>query len=343
MPGCDADGVAARALQSELDSLRSHWRTALLSADAALHATDRFLTPDARHDLRKHLQDEYQPTAALLRAFAHDEGIPPELAEPFLPRLLARRLTRLPPDVAGCVFDLEDVLVGSTTLHLAAWERTFSELLSSRLETTYRRVTTPFDPRSDYPQYLQGRTRLDGVRAFLASRGIRLPEGAPADPPGTETVHGLANRKHELFGRYLAERGAFAFEGSRHYLELARDAGVKAAVVSASAHTEQLLELAGLADLVDAAVDADAIAAARLAGRPQPDRLLAACRALRVEPGRAAVFESSGPGVEAGRAAGFRLVVAIDPDTHPAHVRELQREGADLVTPGLAELLLRSR
>lgn len=334
--------VAARTLQSELDSLRSHWRSALLSADAALHATDAFLSPDARHDLRRHLNDEYAATAGLLRAFAHDEGIPPELAEPFLPRVLARRLLRLPPEVAGCVFDLEDVLVGSTAIHLAAWERTFSELLSSRLETTYRRFTAPFDPRSDYPQHIQGRTRLDGVRAFLASRGIRLPEGAPADPPGTETVHGLANRKHELFGRYLDERGVFAFEGSRHYLELAHDAGVKSAVVSASAHTEELLERAGLADLVEAAVDADAIAAGGLHGRPQPDRLLAACRALRVAPAEAAVFESSGPGVEAGRAAGFRLVVAIDPDEHPAHVRELRREGADLAAPGLAELLLRS-
>ncbi|HET7568951.1 MAG TPA: HAD-IA family hydrolase [Gaiellaceae bacterium] len=334
--------MAMRALEAELDSLRSHWRTALLSADAALHAGGGFLTPAQSHDLRKHLQDEYAPTAALLRAFARDEGIPPELAEPFLPRVLARRLLRLPPEVAGCVFDLEDVLVGSAGLHLAAWQRTFSELLTPRLEATYRRFMPPFDPRTDYPQHLQGRTRLDGVRAFLAGRGIRLPEGSPGDPPGTETVHGIANRKHELFGRYFEERGAFAFEGSRHYLELARDAGVKSAVVSASAHTEEILEHAGLADLVDAVVDAEEIVARELQGRPQPDRLLAACRALRLEPARAAVFESSGPGVEAGRAAGFRLVVAIDPDEHPAHVRELRREGADVATPGLAALLLRS-
>lgn len=331
-----------RVLEAGLDNLRSHWRSALLSADAALHATDAFLPPDARHDLRKHLSEEYAPTAALLRAFAHDEGVPPELAEPFLPRVLARRLLRFPPEVTACVFDLEDVLVDSTSLHLAAWERTFSELLSTRLETTYRRFMPPFDPRTDYPEHLRGRTRIEGVRAFLASRGIRLPEGTPKDRSGAETVHGLANRKHELFGRYFDERGVAAFDGTRHYLELAHDAGVKSAVVSASAHTEEILDRAGIADLIDAAVDADAIVAGRLQGRPRPDRLLAACRALRIEPQRAAVFESSGAGLEAGRAAGFRLVVAIDPDEHPGHVRELRGEGADLVTPGLGELLLRS-
>jgi beta-phosphoglucomutase-like phosphatase (HAD superfamily) len=112
--------------------------------------------------------------------------------------------------------------------------------------------------------------------------------------------------------------------------------------VSASAHTQLILARAALSQLVDGRVDADVIEADGLQGRPAPDRLLAACRTLGVSPGEAAVFETSGAGVEAGRAAGFRLVVAVDPDAQPAHVRELRREGADLVTSGLAELLLRA-
>ena len=119
---------------------------------------------------------------------------------------------------------------------------------------------------------------------FLASRGVRLPEGEPSDPSSAETVHGLANRKHELLDQLLADGGVTAFEGSRHYLELAHDAGVRCAVVSASAHTEEILERAGLAGLVDARVDADTIVAEHLRGRPAPDRLLAACRKLGVLP-----------------------------------------------------------
>ena len=329
-------------LPPELDLLRSRWRAALLSADAALTASAAFLSPADHMAFRTHLNDEYGPTTALLRTLAHDEGIPPELAEPFLPRALARRLLRLPPVVTSCVFTLDGVLVPSAALHLAAWERTFGELLSARLETTYRRVTAPFDPHTDYPAHIHGRPRLEGVRTFLASRGIRLPEGTPSDPPGAETVHGIANRKNEVLGRLLDERGLHAFEGSRHYLELAHDAGVRCAVVSASAHTEAILERTGLAHLVDTRVDAETIVTEHLRGRPQPDRLLAACRKLGVEPERAAVFETSPAGVAAGRAAGFSLVVAVDDDEHIGHVRELRREGADVVVPALSELLLRA-
>ncbi len=324
----------------ELDSLRSRWRAALLSADAALKATSVFLGPDDRYALRKRLSDEYAPTATLLRTLARDEGIPLALAEPFLPRGLARSLLRLPPIVTSCVFNLDGVLVGSAALHVAAWERTFDELLSSRLETTYRRVTAPFDPGTDYPTHIHGRPRLEGVRTFLASRGIRLPEGSPSDRPGSQTVHGLANRKNELLGRLLDEHGLSAFEGSRHYLEIAHDAGMKCAVVSASAHTETILQRAGLAGLVDGRVDAETILAEGLRGRPQPDRLLAACRKLGVDPDHAAVFEDSAAGVAAGHAAGFKLVVAIDADDDAGHVRDLRREGADLVVPALGELLL---
>jgi len=333
--------VAAQAFEPvELDSLRSRWRTALHAADAALKATGPFLTDDARRIERTRLSEEYTPTTALLRTLARDEGIPPDLAEPFLPRGRARRFLHLPLDVTSCVFNLDGVLVGSAALHSIAWERTFGELLSPRLESSYRRVTAPFDPNTDYLAHMHGRPRLEGVRAFLASRGIRLPEGSPSDPPGAETVHGIANRKNELLGQLLDEHRLSAFEGSRHYLELAHDAGMKCAVVSASAHTDLILEQAGLADLVDTRVDAETIAAEHLSGRPQPDRLLAACRKLGVEPQHAAVFETSAAGIVAGHAAGFTIVVAVDPDDEAGHVRELRREGADIVVPGLGELLL---
>jgi beta-phosphoglucomutase-like phosphatase (HAD superfamily) len=234
------------------------------------------------------------------------------------------------------------VLVGSAGLHREAWARTLNELLAAHSETTYGRLSVPFDPRTDYPEHIEGRPRLEGVRTFLASRGIRLPEGQPDDPPGAETVHGLANRKHEWLGLLLDQRGVGAFDGVRHYLELAHDANLSCAVVSASAHTDEMLQRSELDELVDASIDAETIAAEHLRNRPAPDRLLAACRTLGVEPQRAAAFETSAAGVAAARAAGFAWVVAVDPAGDPDKLRQLRLAGADIAVRGLADLLERA-
>jgi beta-phosphoglucomutase-like phosphatase (HAD superfamily) len=325
--------------RAELDSLRSEWREALLAAREALRAEEGVLPPDELETHERHLHDEYRTAAAQLRQFALDEGLPTELAEPFLPRGRARRALGLPANVRSCVFELDDVLVGSAGLHREAWARTFDELLASRSDTAYGPMIVPFGPQTDYPKHIAGRPRLEGVRTFLASRGIRLPEGRSDDRPGTETVHGLANRKHEWFGLLLDQRGVGAFDGVRHYLELARDAGISCAVVSASAHTGEMLERSGLAELVNGSVDAETIAAEHLRNRPAPDRLLAACRKLRVEPQRAAAFEASRPGVTAARAAGFAWVVAVDPSGDPERLLLLGHAGADRAVRGLGDLL----
>jgi beta-phosphoglucomutase-like phosphatase (HAD superfamily) len=328
--------------RAELDTLRSKWRDALLAAREALRADEEVLAPAELDAHERQLREDYKTAAVELRQFALDEGLPTELAEPFLPRRLAWRALGLPATVRSCVFELDNVLVGSAGLHRAAWGRTLNELLAAHSYETYGELVAPFDPRTDYPEYIEGRPRLEGLRAFLASRGIRLPEGTADDPPRAETVHGLANHKNEWVGRLLEQHGVAAFDGVRHYLELAHDAGMTCAVVSASAHTEEMLELSGLAELVDRSVDAETIAAGGLPDRPAPDRLLAACRKLQVEPGRAAAFETSCAGVAAARAAGFAWVVAVEPAGGPDELRELRRAGADLAVPRLADLLERS-
>jgi beta-phosphoglucomutase-like phosphatase (HAD superfamily) len=325
--------------RAELDSLRSKWREALLAAREALRADEEVLPPDELDAHQRHLQGDYKTAAAELRQFALDEGLPAELAEPFLPHGLARRALALPATVRSCVFELDDLLVGSAGLHREAWQRTLNELLETRSYTSYGQLVAPFDPRTDYPAYIAGRPRLEGVRTVLASRGIRLPEGTPNDPSGVATVHGLANRKNEWLGRLLEQRGVGAFDGVRHYLELAHDAGMTCAVVSASARTEEMLELSGLAELVDRSVDAETIAAEQLRNRPAPDRLLAACRKLDVKPEQAAAFETSAAGVAAARAAGFAWVVGIDAAGDPDNLRQLRRAGAHIAVRGLADLL----
>ena len=332
------------ANRAELDALRSEWRVALLTARDALKAEEGFLTAEELEVHEHHLRNEYATAAAQLRQFALDEGLSVELAEPFLPRGRARVALGLPKAIQACVFELDDVLVASGALHREAWARTLNELLSAHAETAYGRTAEPepFDPNRDYAGHIEGLPRLDGVRAFLASRGIRLPEGTPDDPPGAETVNGIANRKSECLGVLLEQDGVRAFDGARHYLEVARDAGLTCAVVSASAHTNEMLERSGLADLVAASIDADAIASGKLRNQPAPDRLLAACKKLQVEPPRAAAFETSQAGIEAAQAASFGYIVAVDRAGDPDGLRKLRRAGAAVAVAGLAEIIERA-
>lgn len=328
--------------RAELDALRSEWREALLTAREALKAEEGVL-PAAELDAHeRHLREEYKRAAKALRSFARDEGLPTELTEPFLPRSRARQALGLPIAVRACVFELDDVLVGSARLHQEAWTHTMNELVESRAGTVYENLIAPFDPQIDYPKHIADRARLEGVRAFLASRGIRLREGQPEDLPGTETVHALANRKSEWLARLLMNRGVDAFDGVRHYLELARDAGLTCAVVSASAHTDEMLRKSGLAEFVDGSVDAETIATEHLNGRPAPDRLLAACETLHVDPQRAAAFETTDAGVATARAAGFAWVVAVDPSGDSVRLGQLRHAGADKVVRGLGDLLERA-
>ena len=238
----------------------------------------------------------------------------------------------LPEGVTTCLFDLDGVLTDTAAVHDAAWTQTFDAFLRERDGAGF----TPFDPRADYDAYVDGRRREDGVRAFLASRGIELPEGHPDDPPEAATVSGLGNRKNALLLARIASDGVEVYEGSRRYLQAARDAGLRRAVVSSSANTAQVLEVTGLAPLVEVRVDGVTARDERLAGKPAPDTFLRAAELLGVEPAQAAVFEDALAGVQAGRAGRFGHVVGVD---RVGQAAALAAHGADVVVRDLAELL----
>ncbi|MBT2388280.1 beta-phosphoglucomutase family hydrolase [Streptomyces sp. ISL-1] len=241
----------------------------------------------------------------------------------------------LPDHVRTCLFDLDGVLTRTAKVHAAAWKEMFDDYLRRRAE----REGVPFesfDAVHDYDEYVDGRPREDGVRTFLASRGVRLPEGAPDDGPDRETVNSLGTRKNALVLRKIREQGVEAYEGSVAYVSAARDAGLRRAVVSSSANCRDVLAAAGIEDLFEERIDGIVAREQRLRGKPQPDTYLAAARALGAEPGAAAVFEDALAGVEAGRAGGFGLVVGID---RTGQAAELRRHGADIVVNDLAELL----
>jgi beta-phosphoglucomutase family hydrolase len=241
----------------------------------------------------------------------------------------------LPDGVRGCLFDMDGVLTRTATVHAAAWKTMFDQFLRDRAERTGAPFV-PFDEVTDYERYVDGKKREDGTRSFLRSRGIDLPEGAPGDPPGARTVHGLGNRKNAIVQTILKEKGVEVFEGSVRYLRAARDAGLRRAVVSSSANTAQVLDAAGLTDLLEATIDGIVARQRKLAGKPAPDMYLAGAEALGLKPDEAAVFEDALAGVAAGRAGGFACVVGVDRE---GQADELRAHGADVVVTDLADLL----
>lgn len=242
---------------------------------------------------------------------------------------------RLPVSVSACLFDLDGVLTETATLHAEAWKRAFDELLAARATGSGERFV-PFDEVSDYDAYVDGRPRLEGARAFLAARGIELPEGTPQDPPSAESVNGVAERKNELVLALIEERGVVVYPGSQRFLEEVRRRSLATAVVSSSANTKAVLRAAGLEGRFDTCVDGIVAAEAHLAGKPAPDTYLEAARQLGVAPSGAAVFEDSLAGVEAGRRGGFGLVVGVD---RVGQAAALSAHGADVVVEDLAELV----
>jgi beta-phosphoglucomutase family hydrolase len=241
----------------------------------------------------------------------------------------------LSDDVRACLFDLDGVLTKTATVHAAAWKEMFDDYLRQRSARTGERLA-PFDADADYAEYVDGKPRYDGVRSFLAARGIELPEGDEDDPPSAETVRGLGNRKNEIVLRMIRQDGVEAYEGSVRYLEAVRDAGLRRAVVSSSTNCRDVLEAAGIEEFFEVRIDGVVAERKRLEGKPAPDTYLAAARALGAAPEEAAVFEDALAGVAAGRAGGFGCVVGVD---RVGHADELREDGATIVVGDLVELL----
>lgn len=241
----------------------------------------------------------------------------------------------LPDHIRACLFDLDGVLTQTAKLHAQAWKELFDTYLLERS----RQVGEPFRPfeiATDYVRYVDGKLREDGVRDFLKSRGIRVPEGSPADPPTALTVHGLGTRKNDLVLDFIERHGVEVYEGSVRFVVAVRDAGLRRAVVSASKNCRAVLIAAGIEELFEVRIDGLVAGQDHLRGKPAPDTFLAAAAALGVAPGICAVFEDAVAGVEAGRAGHFGWVVGVD---RGGQAEALRARGADRVVADLSDLL----
>ncbi|MDL5205603.1 beta-phosphoglucomutase family hydrolase [Streptomyces sp. ALI-76-A] len=236
----------------------------------------------------------------------------------------------LPADIQACLFDLDGVVTRTAVVHAAAWKEMFDAFLREREGEHFRPFTD-----ADYDEYVDGRPRADGVRTFLASRGIELPEGTPGDPPDAPTVHGLGNRKNDLVLEKIRTDGVEAYDGTLRYLAAVRAKGLRTAIVSSSANCRDVLRAVGAEDLFDVRIDGVVAAERQLPGKPRPDTFLAAAKDLGVDAARCAVFEDALAGMDAGRSGHFGHVVGVD---RVGQTDALYAHGADVVVKDLAEL-----
>jgi beta-phosphoglucomutase family hydrolase len=241
----------------------------------------------------------------------------------------------LPDAITACLFDMDGVITQTAKVHDAAWKEMFDAFLRD-WSASHNQPFVPFDPVADYDRYVDGKPRLDGTASFLESRGIELPMGEESDPAGKPTIWGLSTKKNDLIQQVIERDGVQAYEGSVRYVNAAREAGLRTAIVSSSANTEAVLKAAGVESLFEVRVDHQVAEAAKLRGKPAPDTFLEAARLLGVEPANATVYEDALAGVAAGRAGKFGFVVGVD---RVGQATELHAYGADVVVKDLAELL----
>jgi beta-phosphoglucomutase family hydrolase len=245
------------------------------------------------------------------------------------------RILGLPADIHALLFDLDGVLTQTAKVHAVAWKETFDEFLRKRAQASGTDFV-PFDKVADYDEYVDGKPREDGVRSFLESRGIELPEGAADDPPDAETIHGVGNNKNVRVLKLIHDQGVEPYEGSVRYLREVQSAGLPHAVVSSSTNCRDVLKAAGIDHFFDTIVDGVVAERDHLHGKPAPDTFLAGARALGIDPAHAVVFEDALAGVQAGRAGKFGYVVGVD---RVGQRDALKAQGADVVVEDLAELL----
>ena len=233
------------------------------------------------------------------------------------------------------LLDLDGVVTDTASIHAACWKKMFDEYLQNRAMQRGE-AFRPFDLATDYRLYVDGKPRFAGVRDFLASRDIHLPEGSLDDPSQAETVCGLGNRKNDLVNKIIEERGVEPYEGSVKFLGQVRSQGFKLAIVTSSQNCTAVLKAVKLDHFFDVQVDGNVIHAQHLTGKPAPDTFLMAAKLLGVEPKRAVVVEDALSGVEAASAGSFGLVIGV---ARKGNAEELRHLGAHLVVNDLGELV----
>ena len=232
------------------------------------------------------------------------------------------------------LFDLDGVITSTEKIHSACWKKTFDEFLRDRASRRGEGFI-PFSETDDYLPHVDGKPRYEGVRGFLLSRGIELPEGNKGSPPGEQSVFGLGNRKNQLFNETLEKQSPEIYETSIALVRRLKEAGFRLAVVSSSRNCRAVMAAAGIENLFEVTVDGVTAVEKNLRGKPEPDTFIEAASVLGSEPRKSIVIEDASAGVAAGASGRFGLVIGV---ARRQNEDELLLSGADLVVSDLGEL-----
>ncbi len=232
------------------------------------------------------------------------------------------------------LFDLDGVITRTARIHSACWKKTFDQFLSARVSEG-EKPFAPFSETEDYLIHVDGKPRYEGVRSFLFSRGIELPQGREDSPAGEHSVFGLGKRKNDLFLQTLKKERPDIYKTSVELARSLKKTGIGLAVVSSSRNCRAVMKSAGIDNLFEVVIDGVFASEMGLLGKPEPDTFLAAMEALGSSPQLSVVIEDSAAGVEAGKHGGFGLVIGVARNNNS---QELLQSGAHIVVRDLSEL-----
>ncbi len=233
------------------------------------------------------------------------------------------------------LFDLDGVITSTEKIHCACWKKTFDEFLAARTRE-HAENFVPFSETKDYLQHLDGKPRYEGVRSFLLSRGIELPEGTRNSKPDERSIFGLGNRKNQLFTKILKKKPPEVYKTSIALAHHLKEIGFRLAVVSSSRNCRAVMAAAGIEDLFEITVDGVIAAEKNLRGKPEPDTFIEACLTLGSEPARSIIIEDAAAGITAGVRGGFGLVIGV---ARKHNENELLLNGAKIVVRDLGEFV----
>lgn len=234
----------------------------------------------------------------------------------------------------GIIFDLDGVITQTAKLHFKAWKNTFDEYLKNYAEKKNHDFR-PFDYNRDYIPFVDGRSRYQGVKAFLDSRGITIPYGKAADKPSQNTVCGVGNSKNLLFRKLVEKQGVDIYGGSIELIKELKEKGMKIAVATSSKNGSYILTRTGFRHLFDTVVDGNVASALKLKSKPEADLFVTAARRLKLRPQECSIAEDAIIGVEAGAKGNFGLVIGVARHNNEAGLND---HGADIVVSDMRQM-----
>lgn len=165
-----------------------------------------------------------------------------------------------------------------------------------------------------FPSVIKGTTLVNILKRYFSDR--------------PEAVRRRIAEESEAFDRTMPFP---PMPGSLEFLRMLKERGVRTALVTSSDNekVERAFRLMGIQDLFDTAVTASMIQK----GKPDPSCYLLAAGKLGAAPAECVVFEDSFAGIQAGKAAGMRVVALAS--TNPA---EQLADKADRVVANLQEI-----